>query len=91
MNNNDQQIKRKKWWRSALRLKVIAGVTFYLGIACLGLSVYAIFVLPKVDDTDSELLDAFKGLVFMLLPLLSAWMIYISIVMWFYSKQLKSE
>jgi hypothetical protein len=91
MNNDDQPPKRKKWWRSALRLKVIAGVTFYLGIACLGLSIYEFFVLSKVDNTDSEFSDAFKGLVFMLLPLLSAWMIYISIVMWFYSKQLKSE
>jgi hypothetical protein len=89
MNNDVQSTMRKKWWRSALRLKVIAGVTFYLGIACLGLSIYAFFVLPKPDD--SELLEAFKKLVFILLPLLSAWMIYISIVMWFYSKQLKSE
>jgi hypothetical protein len=51
MNKDDQPPKRKKWWRSALRLKVIAGVNFYLGIACLGLSIYSFWNLCKSPET----------------------------------------
>jgi hypothetical protein len=65
------------------------GSNFLFGNCLFGTFYLCVFVLPKPDD--SELLEAFKKLVFILLPLLSAWMIYISIVMWFYSKQLKSE
>jgi hypothetical protein len=91
--NNNPAIQNKK---SSARAKFIAIVGLFLGVILLIFCARAYFHLPPPEDTISQeryknILEAYRMHLFIVTPLLSAWLIYVSIIMWKFSKKFNSN
>jgi|ERR1022692_1772250 ABC-type sulfate transport system permease component len=91
--NNNPAIQNGK---SSVRAKFIAIVGLFLSVVLLIFCVRAYFHLPQPEDSISQdryknILEAYRMHLFVATPLLSVWLIYVSIVMWTFSKKFNSN
>ena len=91
--DNNPAIQNKK---SSARAEFIAIVGLFLGVVLLIFCVRAYFHLPRPEDSISQernknILEAYRMHIFIATPLLSAWLIYVSIIMWKLSKKFNSN